>query len=122
MPGDEDGTWRTLDDAYAQRRKQEPEWVWWLNRNEIDVMAGRCLTELGRPREAESLLSAVIANYPAEHARVVALCLSRLAQSDVRTGDLDAAREVLGHARRYAASMPSPRAEERIAAVERLLA
>src|SRR5439155_772249 len=51
---DTDTTRRALDavdDAYAQRSAgiAEPEWVYWLDRAEIDVMAGRCLIELGAP-------------------------------------------------------------------------
>ncbi|MGH3831823.1 MAG: hypothetical protein ACRDRS_15485 [Pseudonocardiaceae bacterium] len=37
-----------VDDAYEDRSPgvAEPEWVYWLDRREIDVMAGRCLIEL----------------------------------------------------------------------------
>lgn len=39
-----------VDDAYDQRSPDicEPEWVYWLNRTEIDVMAARCHIETGR--------------------------------------------------------------------------
>lgn len=51
---DRDGTRQALDavdDAYDARSPatDEPEWVYWLDRNEIDIMAGRCLIELGDP-------------------------------------------------------------------------
>ncbi len=46
----------------------EPEWVYWLDRKQIDVMAGRCLIELGDPATAEPLLSGAIAAYTPEHA------------------------------------------------------
>lgn len=44
---DHDTTCRALDavnDAYERRTPdtREPEWIYWLNRNEIDVMAARC--------------------------------------------------------------------------------
>ena len=36
--------------------EDDPDWVYWLNREEIDVMAGRCFTELKQPARAEPLL------------------------------------------------------------------
>ncbi|WP_221467013.1 tetratricopeptide repeat protein [Saccharopolyspora phatthalungensis] len=121
---DADATWCALDavdDSYEQRGEGEPEWVYWLNRNEIDVMAGRCMIELGRPGDAEPLLSNAIANYPPERAREVALYLTWLAESHALAGDLDAARDVVQRARRYAETMPSARADLRLDAVQRLM-
>ncbi|MDR7302756.1 tetratricopeptide (TPR) repeat protein [Haloactinomyces albus] len=114
--GDSEATWRALeqvDDSYEQRGADEPEWVYWLNRAEIDVMAGRCMIELGQPRKAEPLLSAAIAGYPPEHAREVALYRSWLAESHARAGDLDAAREALDSAKQYGSEMPSARSNTR---------
>ncbi|SFT61504.1 Tetratricopeptide repeat-containing protein [Actinopolyspora lacussalsi subsp. righensis] len=122
--GDAEATWRVLDqvdDSYEQRGSVEPEWVYWLNRAEIDVMAGRCMIELGKPQEAEPLLSAAIATYPPEHAREVALYRSWLAESYARAGDFDAAREALEQARSYGSEMPSVRSNTRFEVVERLL-
>ncbi|MEV0083853.1 helix-turn-helix transcriptional regulator [Saccharopolyspora sp. NPDC050642] len=120
------GTWRALDavnDSYERRAGDgaEPEWVYWLNRSEIDVMAGRCMIELGRPNDAEPLLSNAVANYPPDHAREVALYLSWLAESHARTGDLDAARDAIERAQRYAAAMPSVRTDDRLFAVRQML-
>ncbi|MER5388205.1 helix-turn-helix transcriptional regulator [Saccharopolyspora sp. NPDC002686] len=122
--GDESATWRALDavdDAFDQSTGGEPEWVYWLNRAEIDVMAGRCLIELGRPAEAEPLLSAAIESYPPEHAREVALYLSWLAESHVKALDFDAARASIERGRSYAAVMPSARTDSRLDAVQRLI-
>lgn len=63
---DRDGARRALDavdDSYAawSPGTAEPEWVYWLDRTEIAVMAGRCMIELGDPVAAEPLLSAAIA-------------------------------------------------------------
>lgn len=123
---DRDATLRALDavdDTYEQRSPgiEEPEWVYWLNRAEIDVMAGRCLIELGAPDRAEPLLSGAVATYPEEHSREVALYLSWLAESYARTGDLDAAREALDRAQAFAARMPSTRARDRFKLLEDLL-
>jgi hypothetical protein len=123
---DHDGTRRVLDavdDVYEQRSPgiEEPEWVYWLNRAEIDVMAGRCMIELGDPGKAEPLLSAAVATYPEEHSREVALYLSWLAESYARTGAVDAAKETLTRARSYAVRMPSARTNGRFETVERLI-
>lgn len=44
-----------VDDAYDRRHPgiTEPEWVYWLNRAEVDVMAARCHIQLGQPAHAE---------------------------------------------------------------------
>ncbi|WP_245614449.1 helix-turn-helix domain-containing protein [Actinokineospora inagensis] len=112
-----------VDDAYEQRSPgvTEPEWVYWLNRAEIDVMAGRCLIELGAPDQAAPLLSAAIATYPREHAREVALYLSWLAESYARTGALDAAKATLESAYDHAARIPSARAADRLTTVATLI-
>ncbi|WP_238412464.1 helix-turn-helix domain-containing protein [Saccharothrix deserti] len=123
---DRDGTLCALDavdDTYEQRSTgiEEPEWVYWLNRAEIDVMAGRCMIQLGAPDKAEPLLSGAVATYPEGHSREVALYLSWLAESYARTGALDAATATLERARGYAARMPSTRTDDRFDAVEKLL-
>jgi transcriptional regulator with XRE-family HTH domain len=123
---DRESTIRALDavdDAYENRSPDipEPEWVYWLNRAEIDVMAGRCLIELSEPAKAEPLLAAAVATYPEEHAREVALYLSWLAEAYARTGDLDAARQTLSRMTDYAARMSSARTDERLRVVEALM-
>ena len=43
--------------------EDDPDWVYWLNREEIDVMAGRCFTELKQPARAEPLLRTATSGY-----------------------------------------------------------
>ena len=43
--------------------EDDPDWVYWLNREEIDVMAGRCYTELKQPARAEPLLRNATSGY-----------------------------------------------------------
>ncbi|MDQ3762065.1 MAG: hypothetical protein M3460_10315 [Actinomycetota bacterium] len=39
-----------VDTEYDRRRPaDDPPWVYWLNEDEIAVMAGRCYVELGQP-------------------------------------------------------------------------
>lgn len=123
---DRDGAHRALDavdDAYASRTPEieEPEWVYWLDRKEIDVMAGRCLIELGDPVNAEPLLSNAIAAYAPEHAREVALYRTWLAESYARAGVYDAACSAIADARSTAKTVNSARLEHRVLEVERLL-
>lgn len=112
-----------VDDAYESRSPgiEEPEWVYWLNRSEVDVMAGRCFVELGDARSAEPLLSRAIDSYPPEHAREVALYRTWLAQAYARSGDLDAAQATIRRARRSASRAGSSRLDHRVSEVERIL-
>jgi hypothetical protein len=112
-----------VDDAYDQRVPTiaEPEWVYWINRTEIDVMAARCLIELGTPSEAEPLLTRALAGYNPAHAREVALYQTWLAEGHARAGDLDAARVILDRIAGTAAHAISVRLQRRIAAVNHLI-
>ncbi|WP_431874531.1 helix-turn-helix domain-containing protein [Amycolatopsis sacchari] len=112
-----------VDDAYEDRSEgiEEPEWTYWLDRKEIDVMAGRVLIELGAPAKAAPLLSRAISEYEADHVREVALYQTWLAEAFVNSGELDAAREVVRKAHRATEKVNSARLERRVGAVERLL-
>jgi hypothetical protein len=63
--GSVDGAGRALDlvdDVFDGRDPAaDPIWVYWLNRDEIDVMAGRVWTQLHRPLRAVPLLERAIA-------------------------------------------------------------
>lgn len=111
-----------VDYAYANRSSDiaEPEWVYWLNRNEIDIMAGRCLIELGNPVDAEPLLTRAIGSYDKNHAREVALYLTWLAEAYAKAGVVDAARETIERARRKARRVNSTRLDVRISQIENL--
>lgn len=122
---DHDGTKRALDavDNTFEHSDglDEPEWVYWLDRNEISVMAGRCLIELGRPQAAEPLLTEAIARYEPQHAREVALYETWLAEAYARTGAVDAAQATLAKARETSSGVNSGRLELRFRDVERLI-
>jgi transcriptional regulator with XRE-family HTH domain len=123
---DRDAARRALDEvdtAYDQRTASvpEPEWVYWVSRDEIDVMAGRCLIELGDPVAAAPLLSAAIDRYDHAHAREVALYRTSLAESYARAGELDAARAALTEARAGSSDVNSTRLARRMGEVELLI-
>ncbi|MBF6060964.1 helix-turn-helix transcriptional regulator [Nocardia terpenica] len=123
---DRDGSRRALDavdDTYDSHSPDiaEPEWTYWLNRDEIDVMAGRCFVELRDPSSAEPLLSRAIDGYPADHAREVALYRTWLAEAYAGKGELDAARATIARARRAADKVKSSRLDRRVSEIERVL-
>ncbi len=108
------------DEAYGQRGSaDEPEWVYWLDRAELDVMAGRCFVELNQPARAEPLLAASVARY--DHAREAALYRSWLAQSHIQAGDVERACAEATRVLDLAAGVNSARAAERLAALHTAL-
>ncbi|MGY6652850.1 helix-turn-helix domain-containing protein [Amycolatopsis sp. TRM77291] len=123
---DRDGAKRALDavdDAYEARSPDiaEPHWVYWMSRDEINVMAGRVLIELGDPTGAAPLLTEAIDGYDAGHAREVALYQTWLAESYARSGELDAARVIIRRARAAASDVNSARLLRRVNEIERLV-
>lgn len=84
------------EDAFGQRSDgdEEPSSVYWLDRGEMDVMAGRCYTELARPLKAEPLLVSVLSRYDAAHAREKALYQTWLAETYIHARELDQAADV----------------------------
>ncbi|WP_344413453.1 helix-turn-helix domain-containing protein [Amycolatopsis minnesotensis] len=123
---DSDLTRRTLDlvdDAFEARSEGvgEPEWVYWMNRDEIDVMAGRCWIELGQPSKAAPLLRHAIDGYDTDHAREVALYQTWLAESYARTGEIDEARNIITAARGNAEGVNSARLDRRVEEIEQLV-
>lgn len=75
-------------------RDNDPDWVYWLNREEIDVMAGRCYTELGKPAKAERLLSDAIGRYDQTLIRENSLYLSWLAEDYVQLDEVEHAADM----------------------------
>ncbi|WP_433730160.1 helix-turn-helix domain-containing protein [Nocardia sp. CA-129566] len=121
--GDADAARRALDnvdDEYDRRcpRDAEPDWTYWLDRDEIDVMRARCAVELGDAAAAEALLFPVVERYPAERRREAALYRSWLAEAYARTGEFDAARAALT---KVPGDTGSDRVDRRVRDVERLL-
>jgi tetratricopeptide (TPR) repeat protein len=123
--GDPQATLRTLaqvDEAFADGNPDnEPVWVYWLNQDEIDVMAGRCLTELKQPKKAVGLLDQAVRRYDDSHAREKALYLSWLAEAHAYNGSIEAAAATALRALRLSASTTSARSADRVRVVRRAL-
>lgn len=77
-------------------------------------MAGRCYTELHRPRQAEPLLTAALDTYDDSHAREAALYLSWLAEDHLQLGDIDEAAAAATRALTLACRINSDRSDQRV--------
>lgn len=124
---DPDGAGRALDlvdDAFDERQPDtDPPWVYWLNRDEIDVMQGRVWTQLRRPLRAVPVLDRALAQYdPQETPRETALYLTWLAEALVQGHEIDRAAETSLRALRLARQAHSARATARVAELHQLLA
>jgi transcriptional regulator with XRE-family HTH domain len=103
------------DDAFERRRPEDdPEWVYWLDRDEMNVMAGRCYTELRRPLRAEPLLRTAVDRYDTTHARELSLYLSWLAEAYLQAREVDEAARVSSRVLDIVAGVDSARSNERL--------
>ncbi|MFB8235487.1 transcriptional regulator [Kitasatospora purpeofusca] len=83
-------------DAHQPHAEEEPDWLYWVSRDESLVMQGQVWTELRRPLRAVPILQAVIATYDHEHARETALYRSWLAAALLDASEVEeAASETL---------------------------
>lgn len=96
-------------DRRNQKAVEEPDTVYWINRDESSIMAGRCWAEVKKPRKAVSVLEGLTTPYDESHAREVALYQSWLASSYVGAGDLDRGVSSANKALELSHSTASPR-------------
>lgn len=61
---------------------EDPKWIYWLDRDEVKVMADCCFTELGRPLKTEPLLTQGLDTYDAT--RALSLYLSWFADAYIK--------------------------------------
>ncbi|MFV2107520.1 helix-turn-helix domain-containing protein [Micromonospora sp. LOL_015] len=98
----------------AAGARVEPDWVYWVDDVEVDIMTGRCWSVLHRPMRAISVLEHVLALYSDTHARDKALYLTWLADAYLDANEVEQACSVAGKAMRLAAGVGSIRPAERI--------
>jgi hypothetical protein len=98
----------------AGPRDNDPDWVYWLNREEIDVMTGRCYTELRKPDRAVSLLTDAIGRYDQARVRENSLYLSWLAEDYVQLGEIEHAADIATRMAALAARTNSARTDTRL--------
>lgn len=123
--GDRKQTERALaavESDYERRTPAEdPEWVYWLNEDEINVMAGRCYVELGVADRAVPLLSSALQHYDERMTRELALYNSWLAEAQVMVGDVDAAAATATRTLELTAQITSARSDDRVNVLRRKL-
>lgn len=116
--GDRRQTERALaavETDYEHRRPaDDPEWVYWLNEDEITVMAGRCYVELGVAERAAPLLSSVLGHYDERMTRELALYTSWLAEAQVMLGAVDEAATTASRTLELTAQITSARSDHRV--------
>ncbi|WP_445185142.1 helix-turn-helix domain-containing protein [Pseudonocardia sp. Cha107L01] len=95
-----------------------PDWAAWAhNQTELEIMAGRCWTELHRPMRAIPALEAAMSRYNDSHARDKALYLSSLADSYLDAGEIEHAAVTLGRSFDLAEHVASSRPGQRLNSV-----
>lgn len=117
---------RALDAARAALQEQQegepqPDWAAWVDETELDIMTGRCWTELRRPLRAVPVLTRALARYDDHHARDKALYLSWLADSYLTAGEVEQAATVTGRALDLSSGVASVRPRERLVLLLRRL-
>jgi hypothetical protein len=110
-----------LIEAGLAAREDEPEWTYWLDHDEADVMAARCATRLGRASTAVPLIQAALGRYSTGHRREMALYWSFLAEAHLRARQLADAADAVATAAGYAVGTASARVTTRITSLQRAL-
>ncbi|MFD5862624.1 twin-arginine translocation signal domain-containing protein [Streptomyces chartreusis] len=118
VAGNGDETERALDAAHAALAEvdgtPQPHWAAWVDETELQIMSGRCWTELRRPLRAVPVLESALARYDDSHARDKALYLSWLADSYLTAGEVEQAATVTGRALNLSSGVASVRPRERL--------
>ncbi|MQY11497.1 hypothetical protein SRB5_16160 [Streptomyces sp. RB5] len=102
--------------------EQQPDWVAWMDETELQIMTGRCWTELRRPLRAVPVLEAALASYDDVHARDKSLYLSWLAEAYATAGEFEQAAMHTGRALDLCTGVASVRPRQRLTPVLKLLA
>ncbi|MFJ9895225.1 helix-turn-helix domain-containing protein [Streptomyces sp. NPDC091280] len=98
------------DDASAP----QPAWSAWVDHAELDIMAGRCWTELKRPLRAVPFLVRGLDQFDDTHARDASLYSTWLAEAYTTAGEVEEAARVIGRALELADGVASTRPRQRI--------
>ncbi|WP_026269788.1 helix-turn-helix domain-containing protein [Salinispora arenicola] len=94
--------------------RPEPDWVWWVDRAEGDIMAGRCWTVLNRPLRAIPVLERALAGFDDTYARDKSLYLSWLADAYLDANEVEQACATASVVVRLAAGVGSIRPGQRL--------
>ncbi|MBB5999069.1 tetratricopeptide (TPR) repeat protein [Streptomonospora salina] len=118
--GDAQAAVRALAEAHEALSEADgdaPDWAYWVDESELEVMDARVYTELRRPLRAVPLLSRVLRDYPATSTRERALYESWLAVAYADANEPEQAAEVAARVVALAGDVASARASDRVRAV-----
>ncbi|MCL6297546.1 helix-turn-helix domain-containing protein [Streptomyces kronopolitis] len=118
VAGQVHGTEQALNDAETALNEHDgtlqPDWASWVDHNELQIMTGRCWTELRRPLRAVPVLEDALAKYEDTHARDKSLYLSWLADSYMSAGEIEQAASTARRSLELSAGVASVRPRQRI--------
>ncbi|WP_409469607.1 helix-turn-helix transcriptional regulator [Streptomyces sp. HC307] len=97
--------------------EEEPDYLYWVDAGELQVMESRVYTELRRPLRAVPLLRDVLGRYDATHTRELALYLSWLAVAYADANEPEAAAATAERVITLSADVASERTAERVRVV-----
>ncbi|MFI2432001.1 twin-arginine translocation signal domain-containing protein [Streptomyces sp. NPDC018693] len=121
VAGHADETERALEAAQGALAEvddtPQPDWAAWVDETELQIMTGRCWTELRRPLRAVPVLENALAHFDDSHARDKALYLAWLADSYLTAGEVEQAATVTGRVLDLSSGVASVRPRERLAPV-----
>jgi hypothetical protein len=92
-----------------------------VDEDELEVMAGRCLTELDQPERAAPLLLDAVAGYDTTHVREVALYRSWLGEAYAKAGGVEQACAEAMHVLDAVEGVNSARVDGRVLVLRRAL-
>ncbi|MCG8925624.1 helix-turn-helix domain-containing protein [Lentzea sp. CC55] len=121
VAGQADETERALATAaevvHQASSRPEPDWVFWVDEDEIKIMSGRCWTQLRRPLRAVPLLEDALSRFDDTHARDKAIYLTSLAHAYLDAGEVEQSATITQRAIDLAMGVGSVRPVERISNV-----
>ncbi|MEU8085411.1 helix-turn-helix transcriptional regulator [Micromonospora sp. NPDC049101] len=94
--------------------RPEPDWVYWVDDVEGEIMTGRCWTVLHRPMRAIPVLERALARFDDTHSRDKALYLSWLADAYLDANEVEHACATAAAAVRLAGGVGSVRPAQRL--------
>ncbi|MGW5582211.1 helix-turn-helix domain-containing protein [Micromonospora chokoriensis] len=94
--------------------RPEPDWVYWVDHMEGEIMTGRCWTVLRRPMRAIPVLERALTRFDDTHSRDKALYLSWLADAYVDANEVEQACDTASTVVRLAGGVGSVRPAQRV--------
>ncbi|MGW7400129.1 tetratricopeptide repeat protein [Streptomyces cyaneofuscatus] len=98
----------------AERDEPQPDWSAWVDHTELEIMMGRCWTELNRPLRAVPDLTRALGRYSDDNTRDKSLYLSWLAQAYLTAGEVEEAARHVSRAATLAYGVASQRPAQRL--------